>query len=189
MPGKGRVDDSERRHEDDEQECLERSQPERGARFELALGDRVDPRTNDLGRVGAEIDDHSEKRRAIRSQENADRGEPKKQKKELQQKRRVADDLHIDLEEPSQPFRTAGLCPRTQNSDCSSEKDRLQRKRDRQPRSAQELGPRILEPYETQRLLIHSDTSDAIRTWPLPIRGRTTRRQRQSAKVPRQLEA
>ena len=80
----------------------QRLQAERPAGLDLSARHRLDARAHDLGRIGADIDDHREQRRLVGRQPDADRRQAEIDQQKLHQERRVADGLDVGLGDAAQ---------------------------------------------------------------------------------------
>jgi hypothetical protein len=103
--GKDRL---ERREYHDEAEDVEAAKPERAPGLDLALRHRIDARAHDLGRIGAEIRHHGGERGLVGVEPDAERRQREIDDEELDEKRRVANELDIAGDEPAERTRSAG---------------------------------------------------------------------------------
>ena len=83
----------ERRFKHDEEEDLQAGQTQGETGIGLPMGHRIDPASNDLSAVGAEIHDQRDHRRSQRVELKAEPRQPKIDKEQLRQKRGIADRL------------------------------------------------------------------------------------------------
>src|SRR6185312_1831504 len=100
LAAESRINDPQRRDEDDEPEDLRALETKRLPGLDLSAGNGLDAGAEDLGSVGGEVDRHAEHRSLPGRQPDADRGKGEVDDEELNQKRRVADDLDIGSDQP-----------------------------------------------------------------------------------------
>src|SRR5690606_15320046 len=87
--------------------------------------------------------------------------QPEEEKEELQQQRRVADDLDVDAEDDAERTRTAGLGPGADDGDDAAVENGLERGKEDQAGALRENAQRRRQPVEAQNLLIHPPASPA----------------------------
>ena len=147
------IDRLQRGLEDDEAEDLR-------ARFRLSaspasiwpLRDRLDAGADDLGRVGAEVDDHRRQRRRVRRPAQADRRQREEEEEQLHQERRVADELHEASDQRGADPLPELQDEHTDDSDRKRDRHRQQGKLQRQQAAVQQLRPAGKDGAEIERV-------------------------------------
>ena len=81
------------------------------AGLDLAARHRLDAGAHDLGRIGAEIDDHRQQRGLVGRQPEAERRQAEIDEQELDEERRVADRLDVAVGDRAQERASARLRP------------------------------------------------------------------------------
>ena len=114
---------------------------ERQAGFNLALGNRLDAGANDLRGVSAQVDDHGGQCGGVGRPAQAERRQCKKEKEQLHQKRRVADQLDVDIDEKAQRFRPGSFAPGANDGHQQAEQHGQQRQLDGVPGALEEQRP------------------------------------------------
>src|SRR5690349_10367628 len=150
-----RIDRLQRGLQDDVAEDLVRLQVEREASFDLTPRDRLDAGTDDLGRVGAEVDDHRRQRRRVRRPAQADCRQREEEEEQLDQERRVADELDVGVDEPAERRRPTGLRPRTNDRHREAAEHGQERELDRLPGALEQERPGREHRPELERV-VHS---------------------------------
>ncbi len=115
LAGEGRVDRLERRLQNDEAEYFVTLEVERQARLNLTFGNGFDTGADDFRGVGSQIHHHRGQGRGVSRPAQTQRGQRKKEKEQLHQKRRVADQLDIGIDQEAQGFGPGGFSPGTQD--------------------------------------------------------------------------
>ena len=88
---------------------------ERQARFNLAPGNRLDTGADDFGGIGPQVHHHGGQGRGMGRPAQAQGGQRKKEKEQLHQERRVADQLDIGVDQKTQGLGARCFAPGAQD--------------------------------------------------------------------------
>jgi hypothetical protein len=120
-------------------------------RFDLAVGGRVDAGAGDLADVGAEVDHVGQDRRRQGGHLQAQAGQAEEDEEQLNDERRVADQLHVQPHAPARPARALAANQAAGDAQHGAEHRRDQSQRDRQQHAVQQQRPLFEDHRKIQR--------------------------------------